>query len=114
MMPDERPPGPPHRTRKERVILADPDAQARAAAAEALRADGYAVAEAATGLEAEAAFWAEPNTELLIAAAALPGVGGRRLGAILRVLNPGLKVLVVPPQSVDELLAAVKDVLGSR
>jgi len=113
-MPDERPSEIPRRKGRGRIILADPDPSARAAAAEALRADGYRVVEAATSQEAEAAFWAEPNTELLIASFALPGAGGSRLGAILRTLNPGLKVLLLPPESADGLLAAVRDVLGRR
>lgn len=113
-MPDERPSGIPRPRRRGRIILADPDPSARAGAAEVLRADGYRVVEAATSREAEAAFWAEPNTELLIAALALPGAGGPRLGAILRALNPGLKVLLLPPESADGLLAAVRDVLGRR
>lgn len=102
------------RAHRARIILADPDPSARAAAAAALRTDGFRVVEAATAAQAEAAFWEEPNTELLVAAIALPGMGGARLADILRTLRPGLKFLLVPPRSVDGLLAAVRDVLGPR
>lgn len=110
------------RARGARIILADPDPEARCAAAEALRAVGFSVVEAATGAEAETAFWAEPNTELLVAAGRLPGVSGSRLAAILRALRPSLKVVLIddgrarpePSRAAEDLVSAVRQALGAR
>ncbi len=79
----------------ETILLVEDETQVRAVAAQALRAQGFRVLEAADGFEAQRvahAFHAEIH--LLISDVVMPQMGGKELTEWLRAIHPDTKVLL--------------------
>jgi DNA-binding NtrC family response regulator len=90
------------RSGRRRVLLVDrPDAE-RAAAAAALRAQGYEVVVAEAGVDALAHSLAG-HLDVVILNVGLPGLGGAEAAAVLKWLDPTVQVILtadpngVPP-----------------
>ena len=86
------------------VLLVEPDDAAAEAVAALLRAAGYRVKRSLTAAEALRAFSAQRRTELLISSLHLPALSGPELAQAMRILAPGLPVVLLagaPASSAD-------------
>lgn len=113
-----------------RILLADDSAPLLAAAGRALREAGHLVTSTNNGADAVCLLGAKPPPELLILDLVMPGLDGRQVLSVLGPSAPpvlvisgdgilptdfasGKVVRVLPkPFDLDQLLAAVDDVLG--
>lgn len=97
----------------ESVLLVEDDVPVRAAIVRMLREAGYAVAEAANGVEALAlGKEALGRFALLITDLMMPKMGGIELSAAVRQMVPGLPVLYISGYSED--LVAVRENIGAN
>jgi CheY-like chemotaxis protein len=96
---------PAARRGSETVLLAEDDPAVRAFCRQALRAEGYAVLEAAGGAEAlrVAEGYLRP-VHLLVTDVVMPGVGGRELAQRLAALHPEARVLFVSGYTDDAVV----------
>jgi PAS domain S-box-containing protein len=99
-------PSPPPAGGTETLVLAEDDAQVRAAIARILGEAGYKVITAQDGVEA-LALGAETigRASLLITDLMMPNMGGMELSAAVRKISPGLPVLYISGYS-EELVSA--------
>ena len=90
------------------VLLVEPDDPAAEAVGALLRAAGYRVARFAAPAEALSAFSAQRRAELLVSALDLPALPGLELARAMRLLAPGLGVVLLAdaPASAAEVGAA--------
>ena len=90
------------------VLLVEPDDPAAEAVGALLRAAGYRVARFAAPAEALRAFSAQRRAELLVSALDLPALPGLELARAMRLLAPGLGVVLLAdaPASAAEVGAA--------
>jgi len=81
---------------RERIVLAEDDAQVRRLAERTLAAAGYTVQACADGEQCLAAVRdGSPGPDLLVTDLVMPGIGGHQLARRCRELAPGLRVLFV-------------------
>lgn len=82
---------------KEAILLVEDDESLRGLAVKVLRKYGYAVIEAANGIEALEAVVASnrPEIDLLITDVIMPEMGGKELSGKLLERYPGIKVLYI-------------------
>jgi two-component system, cell cycle sensor histidine kinase and response regulator CckA len=90
----------------ETVLLVEDEISVRALAARVLRAQGYAVIEAANGDEALALAHdrGEAGIDLLLTDVIMPQIGGRELAARLKALLPQVKVLYMSGYTDDAIV----------
>jgi len=92
-----RPPKPPRRPQfspgNEVVLLVEDAQHVRKFATIALRAQGYQVTEAASGVEALTVLAARPDIQIVITDVVMPDMGGTTLADRIRALRPSLPIL---------------------
>ncbi|MGI4861314.1 MAG: ATP-binding protein [Janthinobacterium lividum] len=89
----------------ERILLVEDDRFIRALAAEVLRDSGYAVLEAANGLEAMNLLHSGQQFALLVTDVGLPGgMNGRQVADAARAVRQGLKVLFITGYAANKAL----------
>ncbi len=117
---------------KPTVLVVEDDVLVRFSAAEALRAAGLAVVEAATGDEALAVLGSSATIDLVFTDIQMPGsTDGLALAEIVRKTRPSVKIIVTSghaptwpsrgladvfigkPYALDRLVARIKGLLGS-
>src|SRR5215212_1626368 len=88
------------------VLVVDDEPEVRSIAVRTLTAAGYAVVEAADGLEAWTLFHREPSRyALLLADVVMPRVPGTELAARVHSVRPELPVLLMTGYTPADLLA---------
>jgi PAS domain S-box-containing protein len=82
---------------KETLLLVEDEGSLRELAAKVLRKNGYAVIEAANGIEAleTVAASSQPKIDLLITDVIMPEMGGKELSGKILARYPGTKVLYI-------------------
>ncbi|WP_312933373.1 response regulator [Pseudomonas sp.] len=89
------PPKPARQRSNGNVLIVEDDEQVRGLLQQSLAEEGLTCHCAADAEQALALLRSQPNIELLISDVGLPGMNGRQLAEIARMLLPSLKVLFV-------------------
>jgi CheY-like chemotaxis protein len=91
--------------REGRVLVVDDEMQVRFVMTEMLRSFGLTPMEAGDGTEAIAALRNSPTEfDLVILDLLMPGLSGEQTLEAMRVLNPGIRVLLMSGYSEDDVL----------
>ncbi len=100
----------PQHTRSGPVLLVEDEAEVRRIIRLQLTELGYAVLEAADGLEARSLLENVPDIALLVTDTVMPGgINGRELAAHARLLRPQLPILLITGYAADDALEEVAE-----